>query len=95
MAISNRYIRGITAFTLALPIALLAFVILGFLIPGKVMELIWGQWANQPVGSGFILMLFSFFLGLPCFLVTTCVLTVRFNKKLRGNSSEQLVPGAL
>jgi hypothetical protein len=93
VTISNRYIRGVAAFTLALAVALIALIVLGFFVPGMVMEVIWGPWQRQPVGSGLILGLFTFFVGLPCSLVAMWVLTVRFYKKFQGRHCEKPIIG--
>jgi hypothetical protein len=60
------WLRGLCAFFYASAVSLIGFVIVGFYLPGRVMEAIWGPWDDQPLGSGFFVLLIAFPIGLLC-----------------------------
>ena len=76
-AIHARWLRGLCSFGLSSVVSLVAFVIVGFYVPGHLMEVIWGPWEDQPIGSGLILLMIAFPIGLLC-LLGCALLTRRF-----------------
>jgi uncharacterized PurR-regulated membrane protein YhhQ (DUF165 family) len=74
-AIHAAWLRGLCSFILSSIVSLVVFVIIGFYVPGRLMEVIWGPWEDQPIGSGLILLMIAFPIGLLCLL--GCALLTR------------------
>ena len=92
-AIHAAWLRGLCSFILSSVISFVAFVIIGFYVPGRLMEVIWGPWEDQPIGSGLILVMIAFPIGLLCF-VGCALLTRRFYLWLSPPISSLQVAGS-
>jgi uncharacterized membrane protein YhaH (DUF805 family) len=70
-----------TAFSVALVASVAGFVLFGLLAPVLTMIAFYGKWEDQPLGSGFILMLIAALVAILSF-ITMCWLTVLLSDKL-------------
>ena len=75
MPVSARWLRGVVAVGISLPIALCAWVLFGFVVPGYLMGLM-APWSDRPIGSGLGLFIW-FVCAAPFVLILECVLCVR------------------
>lgn len=92
-AIHAAWLRGLCAFLFSSVVSLIGFVMVGFYVPGRLMEVIWGPWEDQPIGSGLILLGIAFPIGLLC-LLGCALLTRRFYVWLSPSASAPPITGA-
>jgi hypothetical protein len=69
------------AFSVALVASMAGFVLLGLVAPVLTMIAFYGKWEDQPLGSGFILMLIAAPVAILSF-IAMCWLTVFLSDKL-------------
>ena len=80
---------------LALLFSVVAFFIFGFYLPGYIMEIVFGSWENQPIGSGLILVIIAAPVALICFILFI-VIAIKLNVQLapiksRAREQESLI----
>lgn len=66
MKVDNRIVRATLALLAACFSSFVAFVLVGFLLPGLLVESVYGSWEELPLGTGFLVLLFAFPVGLLC-----------------------------
>lgn len=81
MTVTNRWLRWMLASSIALVASIFGFMLFGLVAPVLVLIAFHGKWEDQPIGSGFILVLIAVPLAILCF-IAMCWFTVFLSDKL-------------
>ena len=79
--IPSSWVRALCSVVTALVASVVGFILLGFYLPVLIMEVIYGPWEDQPVGSGLMLLFFAVPIAILC-LVAFVVLTRMLHLRL-------------